>query len=112
MFKGYQIAKEEPFLEHLNQYDVIYLNMQQFLLRAKDQEVTKYLERAVIEELGELYNNLFSGQVTILAEALERIYAKTDKEFIFLIDEWDCVMLNGRSRKKCRNSTLISCEIS
>ena len=50
------------------------------------------MERAVIEELGELYDDLFTGQVTILAEALERIYAKTEKEYIFLIDEWDCVM--------------------
>ena len=23
---------------------------------------------------------------------LEQIYAETDREFIFLIDEWDCVM--------------------
>lgn len=92
LFQGYQIAEDETFSEHLNQYDVIYLNMQQFLIRAKNQEVTEYLERVVIEELRELYSDLFSGRVTILAEALERIYAKIGKEFIFLIDEWDCVM--------------------
>lgn len=29
---------------------------------------------------------------TVLAAALERIYVKTGKKFIFLIDEWDCMM--------------------
>ncbi len=92
MFRGYKIESSESFREHLNKYDVIYLNMQQFLIRARKQEVTEYLERAVIEELREEYGNLFSERITVLAEALERIFAKTRKEFIFLIDEWDCVM--------------------
>ncbi len=35
---------------------------------------------------------MYSDQIVILAEVLERIYAKAEKEFIFLIDEWDCVM--------------------
>lgn len=92
LFKGFQIENDESFREHLNQYDVIFLNMQQFLIRAKDQDVTEYLERVVLAELRESYGDLFSEQITGLAEALERIYVKTDKQFIFLIDEWDCVM--------------------
>ncbi len=92
LFQGFEIAHDEGFLEHLNRYDVIYLNMQQFLIRAKNQEVTEYLEQAVLEELRETYGDLFSERVTVLAEALEKIYAKTNKEFVFLIDEWDCVM--------------------
>lgn len=92
LFRGFKIESSESFEEHLNKYDVIYLNMQQFLIRARKQEVTEYLEQAVIEELREYYGNLFSDRITVLAEALEKIYAKTQKEFIFLIDEWDCVM--------------------
>lgn len=92
MFRGYKIESSESFREYMNKYDVIYLNMQQFLIRARKQEVTEYLERAVIEELREEFGNLFSERITVLAEALERIFAKTRKEFIFLIDEWDCVM--------------------
>ena len=72
--------------------DLIYLNMQQFLIRAKKQEVTQYLEQAVLEELREVYGNWFSAQITDLATALEKIFVKTEKQFIFLIDEWDCVM--------------------
>ncbi|MDE7476869.1 MAG: AAA family ATPase, partial [Lachnospiraceae bacterium] len=92
LFAGRKIEQDKTFGEHLNQYDVIYLNMQQFLLRAQDQSMTKYLENAVVEELRETYGDLFSDQITGLVEALEKIYAKSDKQFIFLIDEWDCVM--------------------
>lgn len=92
LFRGFQIEKEASFREHLNQYAVIFLNMQQFLIRAKGQEVTECLEAAVMEELRESYGEYFPGRVTCLAEALERIYARTEQQFIFLIDEWDCVM--------------------
>ena len=92
LFNGYKIESDDTFREHLNRYDVIYLNMQQFLSRAGKQGMTEYLERAVLEEIREVYGGLFSEQTIVLAEALEKIYAKTDKQFIFLIDEWDCVM--------------------
>ena len=66
----------------MNRYDVIFLNMQQFLIRAKNEEVSEYLERVVLQEIRQTYGELFSDQETILAAALEQIYAKTGQEFI------------------------------
>lgn len=106
LFRGFQIEKEETFNEHLNQYDVIFMNMQQFLIRAKEEDVTEYLERAVLEELRESYGDLFSERITGLAEALERIYAKTEKQFIFLIDEWDCVMRERQESEELQKQYL------
>ena len=100
LFKGLNIENDPAFREHLNQYDVICLNMQQFFIRAQGQDPTRYLEQAVMEELREEYGELLPERTTVLAEALERIYAKTDKQFIFLIDEWDCVM---RERKEAED---------
>ena len=106
LFKGFKIEKDKTFREHLNRYDVIFLNMQQFLIRAKNQEVTEYLEQAVIEELREDYGNFFSERITGLAEALERIYVKTDKQFVFLIDEWDCVMRERQESEEMQKQYL------
>jgi len=92
LFASCEIENDPTFEGHLNQYDVIFLNMQQFLIRARNQNVTDYLEQAVIEEFRETYGEFFSERETILAAVLERIYVKTGKKFIFLIDEWDCVM--------------------
>ena len=92
LFKGFKIEGSADFLKHLNQYEVIYLNMQQFLIRARDQGVTDYLERVILEEMRDVYEELFPASETILAAALEKIYSVTKKKFVILIDEWDCVM--------------------
>ncbi len=92
LFSGRNIKKDQTFEEHLNRYDVIFLNMQHFLFRAGEGSMTDYLEKAVIEELYEVYGEFFTDRETILAAVLEKIYARTGKKFLFLIDEWDCVM--------------------
>ncbi|MDE6983905.1 MAG: ATP-binding protein [Lachnospiraceae bacterium] len=92
LFKGLEIEKDETFRKYLNKYDVIYLNMQQFLIVAKKQEMTDYLEQVVLADIRKVYGDLFLEQETVLASALEQIYAATRREFIFLVDEWDCVM--------------------
>ena len=92
LFRGKEIERVSTFEEYLNQYDVIYLNMQQFLIRAKKQEVTEYLERVVVADIRKVYGELFSEEETNLATVLEQIYSGTGREFIFLVDEWDCVM--------------------
>lgn len=92
LFKGCTIERSPAFGEHLNRYDVIYLNMQQFLIEADSGNVTEYLEQEVLEELNEEYGDLLKGRQLGLAATLRKIHVKTDKQFIFLIDEWDCVM--------------------
>ena len=92
LFEGLKISDDDTFLQHLNQYDVIYLNMQQFLIRARNQDVTEYLEQIVMKDLRNAYGDIILDETTILAEALECIYANADRQFVFLIDEWDCVM--------------------
>ena len=93
LFKGLKIRrKKKTFQEHLNKYDVIFLNMQQFLIEAKDGRVTEYLEQEVLYELKKEYGKFLDRPDLGLAGALRRIYAETGKTFVFLVDEWDCVM--------------------
>lgn len=92
LFAGRKIESDPTFETYLNQYNVIFLNMQQFLIGAKNQEVTEYLEQEVLEELLEEYGVYIKNTDIGLADALRKIYAKTGKKFIFLFDEWDCVM--------------------
>lgn len=92
LFEGRKINRKKTFEERLNKYDVIYLNMQQFFIEASDQKVTEYLEQEVLHDLKKEYGEFLDRQGMGLAAALRTIYAETDREFIFLIDEWDCVM--------------------
>lgn len=92
LFAGLKIEEHESFREHLNRYDVICLNMQQFLIESRKKELTEYLEQEVLDELLEEYGEYIKTTDVSLAAALRRIYARTKKKFIFLVDEWDCVM--------------------
>lgn len=106
LFHGFAIEKAADFKEHLNQYDVIYLNMQQFLIEAEAGKVTEYLEQEVLEELQEEYGEILTGQVRGLAAALRKIYARTDRQFIFLVDEWDCVMRERQESEELQKQYL------
>ena len=106
MFAGFQIESDETFAEHLNKYDVIYLNMQQFLIEAEHGKVTEYLEQEVTEELSEEYGEVFKGRSLKLAPALRKIYAATDRQFIFLVDEWDCVMRERQDSEELQKQYL------
>lgn len=97
LFKGLKIEASKTFGEHLNRYDVILLNMQQFLIEGEQGAVTEYLEQEVLWELKKAYGEILApeftdGHKTGLPAALRRIFAETGRRFIFLIDEWDCVM--------------------
>lgn len=91
LFAGLQVEHDPGFESHQNRYDVILLNMQ-FLTDAGSRGQTWYLEDEVLEEILEEYGDLVKNPDRGLARGLRKIYAKTGKKFIFLIDEWDCVM--------------------
>ena len=55
LFRNFRIADDENFQAHLNQYDVICLNMQQFQIESEGRDITKYLSRDVVDELREEY---------------------------------------------------------
>ncbi|MGN0483069.1 MAG: AAA family ATPase [Lachnospiraceae bacterium] len=93
LFAPYQIAKKKDYKTYLNQYNVIMLNMQDFLSMTGSVEgMIAYLQEEVIEELREVYPEKIPENVRFLSVALNKIYSKTQETFIFIIDEWDCIL--------------------
>ena len=92
LFRGRKIEADPSFREHLNRYDVIFLNMQQFLIESEPGRVTEYLEQEVCRELRREYGGLLEEKEAKLAAMLRQIYAATGRKFVLLVDEWDCVM--------------------
>lgn len=93
LFAPYQIAKDEDFRKHLNRYNVIMLNIQDFLsVTGSVDELISYLQEEVIEELREAYPGKFSEKDRYLSMALNKVYGKTKEAFVFIIDEWDCIL--------------------
>ncbi len=92
LFSGLEIAESEDFSIYLNQYDTIFLNMQEFLSQSKDvQEMLDLLKKSVLWDLLEKYPEYRYFDKTNLTRTMQDIYSKSKVPFVVIIDEWDCV---------------------
>ena len=91
-FEHLAIAKGESYREHLNQYNVIFLNVQQFLSQTENIATLKELiEKTLLWELLDEYSNLNYFNTSSLTSVLQTISSKMSTDFIFINDEWDCI---------------------
>ena len=92
MLSKYKIAKADSFEKHLNKYNVIHINMVNFLSHGNSMtEVISYLERRLIHELKREYGDVDCFDWNDLISVLEDIFAEKKTPFVFIIDEWDCI---------------------
>ena len=100
LFAGKKIESDPSFQEHLNKYNVIRIDVQQYIKRYEDvSEFLGEIQKSVLEELAEEFGTHCRLHAKMgLSEALNRIFTKTGSGFVFIIDEWDCVfrMLQDR----------------
>lgn len=97
LFALYKIVKTEDYRKHLNQYNVIMLNIQDFLsVSGSVDDMLDYLQDELIDELKEFYSDKLSEKDRVLSMALNKIYSRTKEGFIFIIDEWDCILRDNR----------------
>ena len=106
LFAKRRIKRNKSFETHLNKHDVIFLNMQQFLIEAESGKVLEYLQREVVRELQQEYGEVMEVQGNGLAALLRQIYVNTGRQFIFLIDEWDCVMRERQESEEMQKQYL------
>ena len=94
LFAPYKIAGDKDYEKHLNRYHVILLNIQNFLsiTEYSVDAMISYLQAEVIEELREVFPEKIPEQVKNLGVALDKLYSKNKEGFIFIIDEWDCIL--------------------
>ena len=87
LFRDKIIAGSPSFQEHMNHYDVIYLNMTDVLGETTAEDVIGYIRRNIVRELKDAYPSLkiVEGFTATLVNAVEASGSK----FIMIIDEWD-----------------------
>ncbi len=91
-FNNLLIAGEDTYHEHLNQYNVIFLNMQQFLSRTHDiSKMNTLIENYLTKEILCTYSDIDYFNNSDLTGCLMDVFAATDIPFVFIIDEWDCI---------------------
>lgn len=92
MFNGLKIQEDPYFEKYLNKYNVIHLNMQNYLSETDSMdEMLELLEEDLIEELEDYYPDIKMPKKKSLQRVLGRVFDITEIQFIFIIDEWDCI---------------------
>ncbi len=110
LFAGLEIVQNASYRKHLNQHNVIRIDVQQFLFQESHLDVfIGEIQNAVMQELAEVSDHWSAEYLENpygLPGALEQIYAHTGKGFIFIIDEWDCVFRLAKNHKDIQKEYL------
>ena len=107
MFSKYKIADDPSFEKHLNKYNVIHINMVNFISEGKTvQEGLDYLCRRLIHELKQQFGDVDCFDWNNLMSVLEDIFVSKRIPFIFIIDEWDCVFRELKDDKEAQKKYL------
>ncbi len=110
LFSHLEIAKDESYAQNLNQYDVIFLNVQKFLRKAGEpKNLVRYMEDKVLSEIKCRYGRFIDKNEVSLPDALEAVYANdnsANKGFVFIIDEWDCIFRVAKDDTRAQETYL------
>ena len=93
LFKDTEIATTDNFRKHMNQYNVIHLDISSFWDAYKDNIVEKIREY-ILDELKEVYGEQIDDR-KMISSILMSVYKITNIPFVIIIDEWDCVIRNS-----------------
>ena len=108
LFEDLQIATDSRYVasyrKHLNQYDVIYLDMTAVIGETSFGDLVPYIKRNVIRELAESYPEARAaeGFVPTLANTVQA----TGTKFIMIIDEWDAPIREGKDEPRTQREYL------
>ena len=92
VFEHLAIAKSPVYEEYINKYDVIYIDFSR--LPENCQTYEEYINRiktGIKEDLLEEFSELELKEEMSLWDILAKIFQKTNRKFMFIMDEWDAV---------------------
>ncbi|MCD8104572.1 MAG: ATP-binding protein [Lachnospiraceae bacterium] len=102
LFENLKISKKGSYKEHLNKYNVIYLDITWFISRSKTRktDVLSDMQTTVIAELRETFPDFVYENERYLPDALLSISRNTGNKFFVIIDEWDALFREAKEDEK------------
>ena len=105
LFENLKISKDQSYRENLNRYDVIKINMQEFLSMSESvEDMLSILQMRLIKDLKSAYPEVVSSDRLIFA--MQDVFAETKCQFVILIDEWDCLFREYKQDKEVQKKYL------
>lgn len=96
LFAPFEIAGADDFAVHLNQYNLIHLDVSSFEGTYQD-EIVSGLKRVIYDDIREAVPDIMAYEKPI-STILYDVYKKTNRQLVIVLDEWDCVVRNYPGR--------------
>lgn len=97
VFAPYKLSKCNDYMTHMNKYHVIHFDMTSFMSAAEDEnQIISLLKDTLLRDLRSEFPDLLDEQIKHIHFAISDIYQKTKREFVIIIDEWDCIIRNAK----------------
>ena len=107
IFNRLKISQTELYQKHLNQHNVIHINMQDFLSKTHDiDKMIILLTKLIFRDIKKVYQDIEYFDINDLIQVLEDVYAEVNERFIFVIDEWDCIFREYKNNKEAQSQYL------
>ena len=107
LFSGFKISESPDFQKYANQYNTIFLNMQDFLSQSGNvTEMIALLQKSVLWELLGEYPDFRYFDETNLMRTMQDVYNKTKRQFVVVIDEWDCIFREYKTDREAQEKYL------
>lgn len=101
LFENLEINKDQSYKENLNKYDVIKINIQEFLsMSGTVEEMLEMLKNYLISDFKEVYPKIHLRDEGNLIQVMKDVFSYTKCPFVILIDEWDCLFREYKQDKE------------
>ena len=87
LFSGRNISKDSSYEEHINKYQVIYLDMSNLLGKTNPEQLVQFIMDSVEDEILRSYPDVKKG--ASFDQTLLNTVEQTGLKFFAIIDEWD-----------------------
>lgn len=92
LFQDLKAVQRPDFAKHRNRYNVIHINMQNFLTESDGMnDMIRLISRSILFDLLGEFPEVRYFDDSKLTRSLSDVFAQTKISFVFIIDEWDCV---------------------
>ena len=100
IFSDLKISKDPTFEDNINRYTVIKLDINGAATGKGDKTIVQYYNENVMPELMKAYPDVALSSDMSIAKALVSIYEETGDKFVFIIDEYDLPIRDGKYAKE------------
>ena len=92
-FRGLKIADDPSFEEHINRYNVIFIDCgEMYCNKPEGWTTAQMINYCVVPEFIRAYPELEFPNECNLAMAISRVYSDTNEKFVIIMDEYDIVI--------------------